>query len=58
MRNVQKVIAFGVNAPSTKEQVWKGVDYNFDRINIIRKGIVTGDNLKLRKAPNLNSKTL
>ena len=58
VRNVQKVIAFGVNAPSTKEQVWKGVDYNFDRINIIRKGIVTGDNLKLRKAPNLNSKTL
>ena len=55
-KNVHKIIDFGINAPNTKEQIWNGVDYNFDRINIMRKSIITEDNLRLREEPNLSSK--
>lgn len=55
-KNIHKIIAFGMNAPNTEERIWNGVDYNFERINIIRKGIIMGDNLRLREEPNLTSK--
>lgn len=57
-KNIHKVIAFGRSAASTEERICNGVGYEFERINVIREGITTDDNLRLRQAPNLTSRTL